>query len=125
MEMARAVYSPELKKNAMRAWDAGATQAEVARQYQVSPKLLEKWRLEWRAKGEAAFPGHGRHSPGPTPEETRQIEQLQRKIGELTMENEFLKKVLQDFRERPPASASSGASGSTGKLAEPLRQEGK
>lgn len=123
--MARTVYSPELKKNAMRAWDAGATQAEVARQYQVSPKLLEKWRLEWRAQGEAAFPGQGRRSAAPTPEETRQIEQLQRKIGELTMENEFLKKVLQGFRERPLASARTGASGSTSRLPEPLKPEGK
>jgi NAD-dependent deacetylase len=31
----------------------------VARQYQLSPKRLEMWKGEWRAKGELAFPGKG------------------------------------------------------------------
>jgi transposase len=31
--------------------------AEVARMYQLSPKRLETWKGEWRAKGELAFPG--------------------------------------------------------------------
>ena len=34
-----------------RALDAGSSAAEIARKYQLSPKLLERWRGEWRAKG--------------------------------------------------------------------------
>ena len=30
--------------------------AEVASKYELSPRLLERWRREWRAKGESAFP---------------------------------------------------------------------
>jgi transposase-like protein len=57
MDSSRAVYSRDLRIAAMRALDAGATNAEIARKYQVTPHLLERWRGEWRAKGDLAFPG--------------------------------------------------------------------
>jgi transposase-like protein len=41
MDLSRAVYSRDLKVTAMRALDAGSTTSEVARKYQLSPKLLE------------------------------------------------------------------------------------
>ena len=63
MDLSRAVYSRDLKIAAMRALDAGSTTGEIARKYQLSPKLLERWRGEWRAKGELAFPGIGRRGP--------------------------------------------------------------
>ncbi len=50
MDVSRAVYGRELKIAAMRALDAGATSGEIARKYQVSPHLLDRWRGEWRAK---------------------------------------------------------------------------
>ena len=60
MDLSRAAYSRDLKVTAMRALDAGSTGGEIARKYQLSPKLLERWRGEWRARGELAFPGIGR-----------------------------------------------------------------
>jgi hypothetical protein len=60
MDLSRAAYSRELKLSTMRAMDAGSSKAEIARKYQLSPKLLKKCRLEWQAKGEYAFPGNGR-----------------------------------------------------------------
>ena len=65
MDLSRAVYSRDLKIATMRALDAGSTTGEIARKYQLSPKLLERWRGEWRAKGESAFPGIGRQSRSP------------------------------------------------------------
>ena len=64
MDLSRAVYSRDLKIAAMRALDAGATTGEIARKYQLSPHLLERWRGEWRAKGDQAFPGIGRRGAG-------------------------------------------------------------
>ena len=64
MDLSRAVYSRDLKIAAMRALDAGSTTGEIARKYQLSPHLLERWRGEWRAKGELAFPGIGRRGAG-------------------------------------------------------------
>ena len=90
MDLARAVYSRDLKITAMRALDAGSTTGEIARKYQLSPKLLERWRGEWRAKGESAFPGIGRHADPPALDDARRIAELERKIGQLTMENDKL-----------------------------------
>jgi transposase-like protein len=90
MDLSRPVYSRDLKIAVMRALDAGSATGEIARKYQLSPKLLERWRGEWRAKGELAFPGIGR--PGadlPALDDARRVAELERKIGQLTMENDF------------------------------------
>ena len=110
MDLARTVYSRDLKIAAMRALDAGSTNGEVARKFQLSPKLLERWRGEWRAKGEAAFPGIGRRgSELPALADARRIAELERKIGQLTMENDFLKKALQRLRVQQAPAVVSGA----------------
>jgi transposase len=110
MDLSRAVYSRDLKITAMRALDAGSTTAEIARKYQLSPKLLERWRGEWRAKGELAFPGIGRRGvETPSLDDARRIAELERKIGQLTMENDFLKKALQHFKDHHPPAVVSGA----------------
>ena len=110
MDLSRAVYSRDLKITAMRALDAGASTGEIARKYQLSPKLLERWRGEWRARGEAAFPGIGRRGNGlPALDDARHIADLERKIGQITMENDFLKKALQHFRDHHPPAVVSGA----------------
>jgi transposase-like protein len=108
MDLARRVYSRELKVAAMREIDNGRTVAEVARQLELSPKLLERWRSEWRARGESAFPGVGRRGLSPVLTQLQRIAELERKIGQLTMENDFLKKALQHFRDHHPPSVVSG-----------------
>ena len=110
MDLPRTVYSRDLKIAVMRALDAGASTAETARKYQLSPKLLERWRGEWRAKGESAFPGVGRRGADtPALDDARRIAELERKIGQLTMENDHLKKALRHFKEyHPPAVVSGG-----------------
>jgi len=110
MDLSRAVYSRDLKIATMRALDAGSATGEIARKYQLSPKLLERWRVEWRAKGELAFPGIGRRGTDlPALDDTRRIAELERKVGQLTMENDFLKKVLQHFRDHHPPAVVNGA----------------
>jgi transposase-like protein len=123
MDLSRAVYSRDLKIAAMRALDSGATGGEVARKYQVSPKLLERWRGEWRAKGELAFPGIGRRGAGlPAVDDARRIAELERKIGQMTMENDFLKKALQHFRDHHPPAVVSGADVCLKKFSKPRRK---
>jgi len=83
----------------------------IARKYQVSPHLLERWRGEWRAKGDLAFPGVGRRGAAlPAVDDARRIAELERKIGQLTMENDFLKKLLVSFEEQQEADSGSGRS---------------
>ena len=123
MDLSRAVYSRDLKIAAMRALDAGSTTGEIARRYQLSPHLLERWRGEWRAKGDLAFPGIGRSGVAvPAVEEARRIAELERKIGQLTMENDFLKKALQHFREHHPPAVVNGGDACLKKFAKPRRK---
>ena len=123
MYLSRTVYSRDLKITVMRALDAGATTSEIARKYQLSPKLLERWRGEWRAKGELAFPGIGRRGADlPALDDARRIAELERKIGQLTMENDFLKKALQHFRDHHPPAVVSGADACLEKSSKPRRK---
>jgi len=123
MDLSRTVYNRDLKIATMRALEAGSGTAEIARKYQLSPKLLERWRGEWRAKGELAFPGMGRRGTDlPALDEARRIGELERKIGQLTMENDFLKKALQHFRVHHPPAVVSGADACLRKSSKPRRK---
>jgi transposase-like protein len=125
MDLSRAVYSRDLKIAAMRALEAGSATGEIARKYQVSPHLLERWRGEWRAKGDLAFPGIGRRGAAlPAVDDARRIAELERKIGQLTMENDFLKRALQHLREFHPPAVVSGVDACLKKSSKP-RQKAK
>ena len=113
MLVPRQQYPRELKVATMRELDSGKGTGEVARMYQVSPHRLEAWRAEWRAKGELAFPGHAARVQSSL--DAERIPELERKIGQLTMENDFLKKALRRFREQPLPAVGNGAIGCTGK----------
>ena len=107
MFVSRQQYPRELKVATMRELDSGKSVGEVARTYQVSPKRLETWRGEWRARGEQlAFPGHAAQSQPKV--DAQRIPELERKIGEQTMEIDFLKKVLRRFREPALPSVDNG-----------------
>ena len=108
MEMARRIYSRELKISVMREIDNGRTATEVARQLELSPRLLEKWRGDWRARGELAFPGNGRQRAAAAWSQLQRTAELERKVGQLTMENDYLKKALQHFREQHLPAVVSG-----------------
>jgi transposase-like protein len=108
MDLARRIYSRDLKVAAMREIDAGRTVGEIARRLELSPKALERWRGEWQARGELAFPGIGRRAVPQGLTELQRIAELERKIGQLTMENDFLKKALQHFRDLHPPGVVNG-----------------
>src|SRR6266704_2792218 len=99
MLVPRQQYSRELKIAAMREIDSGKGIAEVARMYQLSPKRLETWKGEWRAKGELAFPS--KNALPQSRHEAKRIAELERKIGQQAMEIDFLKKALRRVREHP------------------------
>src|SRR2546425_7458874 len=85
MDLARRIYSRELKIAAMREIDSGRTIGEVARQLELSPHLLDRWRGEWRARGDLAFPGIGRRGVSPAFTELQRIAELE-EIGLLISE---------------------------------------
>ena len=121
MDLSRGVYSRDFKISVMRAMDAGESGGRVARRLQLSPKLIERWRAEWKARGEASFPGSGRRALPKLPAEERTVAELERKIGQLTLENDFLKKALQHFREYHPPAVVSGAAACAARSGKPAK----
>ncbi len=120
MLVPRQQYSRELKIACMRELDSGKSLAEIARQYQLSPKRLETWKSEWRAKGELAFPSKGARPQARL--DAERIAELERKVGQQAMEIDFLKKVLQRFKETPLRAVVNGGAGSTSKSRKPPKR---
>ena len=123
MFVPRQQYPRELKIAVMQEIDSGKSTAWVARNYQLSPKRLEVWKGEWRAKGELAFPGTGTHPLVKLDGE--RIAELERKIGQQAMEIDFLKKALRRFRELPLPVVGNGVAGSTSKSGKPPKRRSR
>ena len=94
MALKRRKFSKEFKLGVMREVEAGKTVAQVAREHQVHPTQINQWRRQRRRYGDRAFAGNGRAYT----EEAR-VAELERKIGQLTMENDRLKKALSRLEE--------------------------
>src|SRR4051794_33087362 len=74
-------------------------------------------------QGRGAFPGIGRRgAASPALDDARRIAELERKIGQLTMENDFLKKALQHFKDHHPPAVISGADVCLKKSSKPQRK---
>ena len=102
MSLSRRRFTQEFKLAAVERLDQGASAAEVSRAFEVNPNLLHRWRRELR-QGRGTFPGEGNRRW----EETRSAE-LERKVGQQTMEIDFLKRCLQRIEEQRKLQASAG-----------------
>lgn len=94
MSLSRRKFTKEFKMAAVRRLETGASLAEVARACEVTPNLLHRWRREFRNGVDVAFPGLGKKRA----EESQRAE-LERKIGQQTLEIDFLKRALQRVEE--------------------------
>jgi transposase len=92
-------FTREFKLQVVRELEAGKTPAQAAREYQVHPTVLGRWHKEHLQYAERAFTGNGRLY-----KDEARIAELERLIGQLTMENALLKKALlrleAQYRER-------------------------
>ena len=75
----------------MREIEAGKPVAVAAREHQLHPNLIYRWRRTYRDSGAKAFAAGGGDS---APCAAAKIAELERLIGQLTIENSFLKNVL-------------------------------
>ena len=87
MGLKRRVFSKAFKEQVLLEIDGGESLTQVARERQLHPVLICKWRRQYEQYGERAFAGHGKAYS-----DDAQIAVLERKIGQLTMENDLLKK---------------------------------
>jgi transposase len=108
MGLSRRRFTREFKLAAIQRLEQGISVAEVARAMEVNPNVLHRWRKEFRQGPGNAFPGQGqrRWSEG-------RIAELERKIGQQTLEIDFLKECLQRIEEQRMLQASTGNPQST------------
>ena len=105
MGNSRRVFTREFKLAAVKEVESGKPLSFVARQLEISSNTLHRWHREFKVHPTKAFSGHGKRMLG----ESREA-QLERKVGQLTMENDFLKKLLEALEEQQEAEDGGGSS---------------
>ena len=99
MSVQRRRYDPDFKRNAVQLTDdPGRSVQDVADSLGISKDLLYKWRREFRAKEELAFPGNGREA---LTEQEKKIRDLENKLKDAEMERDILKKAVAIFSRAP------------------------
>jgi transposase len=103
MGLSRRQFTREFKLAAVQRLEEGVSLVEVSRALEVKPNVLHRWRREFRQGPGNAFPGGGkrRWSEG-------RMAQLERKIGQQTLEIDFLKSCLQRIEQQRMLQALNG-----------------
>ncbi len=104
MALKRRQFTREFKLQILHEIDAGKGVSQTAREYQVHPNMIHRWRAHYREYGERAFAGNGN-----TYTDEAKIAALERKIGQLTMENDLLKKALTRLKAPISSMGNNGA----------------
>jgi len=105
MSLKRRQFTREFKLQVVREIEAGKALAQAAREHQLHPTLITKWRQDHLAYAEQAFAGKGNRS-----KEEARLAELERLVGQLTLENALLKKAL--LRREAPVRQPSAHGGS-------------
>ena len=91
MSQTRRQFTPDFKLSLMREIEAGKSVARAAREHQIHPTVIYRWKRRYRESGAAAFRSSERGSCSGADEQSK-VAQLERLISQLTIENAFLKK---------------------------------
>jgi len=90
MKKKRRRFTPDFKLRLVREVEAGKPVAVAAREYQLHPNLIYRWKRKYRDGGAKAFAT----AEDATANGQAKVAELERLIGQLTIENSFLKNVL-------------------------------
>ena len=86
-------FDKDFKLTVVRELESGKPTAQVSREQSVKPDMALRWAREYRADPKHAFSGKGVASSA----EAR-VAELERLVGKLYAENDFLKKALGSLR---------------------------
>ncbi len=107
MTLRRRKFTRSFKLMVLAQAETAKSIAEVAKIYEIAPQIVLRWRRELEANPDRAFTGETRSG------EERRIAELERKIGQLTMENDLLKKALLRLEEQRRLRSDGTEHGST------------
>ena len=100
-------FSSEFKRQVIEELLSGASHpAQLCRRHSITSSLLYHWKRQY---------GRGKFNNEPTAEGALQdrIEKLERLVGKLTLENEFLKRGLQNSLSQHQGNGRPSANGGT------------
>jgi transposase len=93
----RRVFDQEFKRDAVRlVLEGGRGVRDVCRELGIHENLLHRWKSEYQADQEHAFPGKGHMKP-----HEEELMRLKKKVMDLEQEREILKKALAIFSKHP------------------------
>lgn len=104
-------FSQEFKRQVVEELLSGESRpAQLCRRHNISSSLLYHWKRQY---------SRGKFNNEPTAEAALQdrVEKLERLVGKLTLENEFLKKGLQNSLSQSRGNGKSSINGSTSSAA--------
>jgi transposase len=96
-------FTREYKLEALRQLASGKSFARLARELELHENVLRRWQREYEKEPGRAFPGKGQGKLW-----LDRAAELERKIGQMTLENDFLKKALQRLEEQRLLGNASG-----------------
>jgi transposase len=108
MGAVRRKFTKEFKEEAVRRLGLGASLAEVARDCEVNPNVLHRWRRELDDFGGRAFAGNGQRRA-----DDSKMAELERKVGRQALEIDFLRRCLQHVEEQRKLQALNTRGSST------------
>ncbi len=100
-------YAPEFKaKVVLEILSEAATLNEIAAKYEISPVVLSRWKQEFLEKASEVFKKGTSDAEKTLEEKNDHIAQLERKVGQLTYEVDWLKKKSEqilgpDWKKKP------------------------
>ena len=93
MSRGRRRFSRDFKVKVVEAYASGVSAIELSRQFELHPNVIYEWSKQYRTDPVHAFESGPDGEPTLRTEEKR-IAELERMIGRLTLENEFLEFIL-------------------------------
>ena len=86
-------FSRQFKVDAVRlVTEQGYRVTEAAQNLGIHPNMLSRWKRQLEAESEDAFPGKGQMTP-----EKEELHRLRKRVKQLEMEREILKKAAAFF----------------------------
>lgn len=91
MKQTKRIFSRELKLQVCEEVETGLkTQAQVTREYSISPNLISRWISEYRKNPGGCFLGRGKYQ---VDADKLRIKELEAALGRATYENQVLKEA--------------------------------
>jgi transposase len=104
MRETRKNYSKEFKQKAVELSNVRGNVREIARELDVKPELIYRWRNEFNSKPSLAFSGKGNKQ---LTDEQKELARLRKELADVKMERDILKKAVSIFSVSDRKSSNS------------------